>query len=153
MSVRAKTITLKGPRRPGERLPDVELNVVEAVEPSPPEDEEAIRWVLITSLPINELHEIRRIIELYKKRWQVEVLFKRSSQVCGSKAEIRIAIRITNNCGVDVHRSVPSRRAENGSQRSCRKLLAVNTSGGLNGSLYTWSEKDTQVAGQAADDG
>lgn len=76
VSVRAKTITLQGPRRPGERLPDVELNVVEAVELSPPEDEEAIRWVLITSLPIDELHEIRRIIELYKKRWQVEVLFK-----------------------------------------------------------------------------
>ncbi|MFO1064148.1 MAG: hypothetical protein U0892_09820 [Pirellulales bacterium] len=62
-------IALQGPRRPGERLPDVELNVVEAVELSPPEDEEAIRWVLITSLPINELHEIRRIGKgLYKKR-------------------------------------------------------------------------------------
>ncbi len=38
------------PARPGGKLADVTLNVVEAVERDPPSGEDPVRWVLFTSL-------------------------------------------------------------------------------------------------------
>ena len=76
IGIRATTVNVRGPARPGGKLPDVKLNVVEAVELDPPAGEEPIRWVLYTSLPIKEIAQIQRVIELYALRWHIEVFFK-----------------------------------------------------------------------------
>jgi hypothetical protein len=77
LQVRACEVTLRGPRRVGGgKLPDVTLNVVEAVETDPPTDEEPIRWVLFTTLPISSVVEIQRVIAVYGRRWQIELYFK-----------------------------------------------------------------------------
>ncbi|MFO1065025.1 MAG: transposase [Pirellulales bacterium] len=109
--------------------------------------------MLITSLPINELHEIRRIIELYKKRWQVEVLFKTLKS--GMRIEKLKYESLSALQTIAALMYIAAFRVEElkMAARVRRKLLAVNTSRRLNGKPYTWSEKDTQVAGQAADDG
>ncbi|MFO1066001.1 MAG: transposase [Pirellulales bacterium] len=71
----------------------------------------------ITSLPINEFHEIRRIIELYKKRWQVEVLFKTlKSGMRIEKLKYESLSALQNNCRRCTSR-VPSRRARKWAQR------------------------------------
>jgi len=44
---------MRDPSRAGGQLGNVTLNVVEAIELDPPEGEEAIRWDLFTSLPID----------------------------------------------------------------------------------------------------
>ena len=76
ISIRATEVRLRGPERPGGRLPSVTLNVIEAVELDPPEGEEAIRWVLLTSLPIDSLVQIEQAIEYYALRWGIELFFK-----------------------------------------------------------------------------
>ena len=76
VGVRATTVTMRGPSRAGGRLGNVTLNVVEAIELDPPEGEEAIRWVLFTSLPIDTVIEIQRIVSHYSLRWGIELFFK-----------------------------------------------------------------------------
>lgn len=76
ISVRAREVTLRGPARTGGKLPSVMLNVVEAIETNPPEGEEPIRWILLTTLPISSVLEIKRVISLYSQRWSIELYFK-----------------------------------------------------------------------------
>jgi hypothetical protein len=76
IQVRACQVTVRGPDRPGGRLPDVVLNVVEAIEVDPPDGEEPIRWVLLTTMPIDSVKQIERIIGLYALRWNIELYFK-----------------------------------------------------------------------------
>lgn len=76
ISVRTAKITIRGPARPGGKLPDATLNVVEAVELDPPEGEDPIRWVLFTTLPIDSINAILRVILAYVCRWNIELYFK-----------------------------------------------------------------------------
>ena len=76
ISIRATEVNLRGPERPGGRLPSVNLNVIEAVELDPPEGEDPIRWVLFTSLPIESIIQIEQAIEYYALRWGIELFFK-----------------------------------------------------------------------------
>ena len=72
IGIRASQVTIRGPARPGGKLPDVALNVVEAVELDPPAGEEPIRWVLFTTLPIDSIAALERVISTYALRWQIE---------------------------------------------------------------------------------
>jgi IS4 transposase len=76
ISLRATQANLRGPERPGGRLPSVKLNVIEAVELDPPVGDEAIRWVLFTSLPIDNIIQVEQAIEYYALRWGIEMFFK-----------------------------------------------------------------------------
>jgi len=76
IGIRARPVTLRGPARPGGKLPDVTLNAVEAVELDPPAGEEPIRWVLLTTLAIDSLAQIQRVIAVYSLRWNIELYFK-----------------------------------------------------------------------------
>ena len=76
ISVRARQITIRGPARPGGKLPNMTLNVVEAVELDPPLGEDPIRWVLLTTLSINSIAEIQRVLSGYSIRWNIELYFK-----------------------------------------------------------------------------
>lgn len=74
---RAITITLAGPQRPGGgRLANVRMGVVEALETNPPEGEEPIRWVLLTSLAVDSVEQIEAVLDGYCMRWNVELYFK-----------------------------------------------------------------------------
>jgi hypothetical protein len=72
----AKSITLKPPFRRGRRLASVTLNVILIREINAPPDEEPIRWLLATSLPIATLTEVERVIHYYICRWQIEVYYR-----------------------------------------------------------------------------
>lgn len=76
IGVRAREVTIRGPSRPGGKLPDMTLNVVEAVELDPPAGEEPIRWVLFTTLSIDSIARIQRVISAYSIRWNIELYFK-----------------------------------------------------------------------------
>ena len=79
VTVRATTVTLKAPeRRTPEKteLTDMEINVVLVREESPPEGEEPIEWILITSLPIDSLEAVKRIVGYYCCRWEIEIYFR-----------------------------------------------------------------------------
>lgn len=76
ISVRATTVQLHGPQRPGGSVPRVELQVVEAVEQDPPPGCDPIHWVLFTSLPVASLTDIELVLSSYCRRWDIELFFK-----------------------------------------------------------------------------
>lgn len=76
ISIRVASVTIRGPARPGGKLPNVKLNVVEAIELDPPEGEDPIRWVLVTTLPVVTVDEILEVINCYTCRWHIELYFK-----------------------------------------------------------------------------
>ena len=82
VEIRATTVTFRPPSRPDRMLPEVTLNVVLVEEPHPPEGQQPIQWILVTTLPINDIEQIQRIVKYYGLRWQIEVYFKTLKSGC-----------------------------------------------------------------------
>lgn len=76
VAVRAAPAELRPPWRADRRLPEVSANVVMVRELQPPPGEEPVEWVLLTSLPIDDADEVRRIVQYYSTRWMIEVFFR-----------------------------------------------------------------------------
>lgn len=76
VDVRATSMTLRAPQRPGKKLPPVVMNAVEVREANPPEGEPLVCWTLLTTLPVDTTHQILEIIKLYKTRWHIELYFR-----------------------------------------------------------------------------
>jgi transposase-like protein/transposase Tn5 family protein/DDE family transposase len=75
VEVRAATVVLRGPWRPGGKLSDVTVNVVQVREIAPPAGDVAVEWLLITTLPISTVDEVRAVVGYYTVRFLIEVLF------------------------------------------------------------------------------
>jgi hypothetical protein len=75
-TLRACTVTLRGPWRPGGEVAPRTLQVVEVRELDVPDGRNPLVWVLLTSLPIGTLAQIKRIIGCYTQRWLVEEFHK-----------------------------------------------------------------------------
>jgi hypothetical protein len=82
VTARATTATLRPPGRRGERLPAVTVHVVLVREDAPPEGEEPIEWLLITTLPIGDVEAVRQVIAYYTVRWMIELLFRTLKSGC-----------------------------------------------------------------------
>lgn len=77
VTVQATRTLLEAPRRPGGKsLPNVSVNVILVREVNPPEGEEPIEWLLITSLPIETFEQACTAIGYYCCRWEIEVYFR-----------------------------------------------------------------------------
>jgi hypothetical protein len=83
LEIRKATVNV---RRPGDRTsalpPSVALNVVLCEEVRPPEDADAIRWLLVTTLPIETEADVQQVISCYCIRWQIEVYFRTLKSGC-----------------------------------------------------------------------
>jgi Transposase Tn5 dimerisation domain/Transposase DNA-binding len=82
VEVRAARLTLRPPARSDGSLPSVQVNVVLVHEPNPPAGQEAVQWMLITTLPIDTPAQVRTIVEYYCARWNIELLFKTLKSGC-----------------------------------------------------------------------
>jgi hypothetical protein len=80
--VRAATLTLRPPWRLDRNLPPVTLNVVVVSEPNPPPGEPPVEWILLTTLPIETLEQVRTVVEYYCVRWNIEVFFRTLKSGC-----------------------------------------------------------------------
>ena len=76
VAVRAAHVTLRPPWRPDRKLPPVAVNVVLVSEVNPPPGDTPIEWLLLTSLPIDSLEQVRQIIQHYCVRWMIEIFFR-----------------------------------------------------------------------------
>jgi hypothetical protein len=76
VTVQAARVALRPPRRVGVRLPVVTVNAVLVQEVSPPAGDEAVQWLLLTSLPIDTFDAVCRVIAWYTCRWEIEVFFR-----------------------------------------------------------------------------
>jgi hypothetical protein len=82
VEVRAATLTLRPPHRADRKLPPVTVNVVLVREPNPPPGEPPVEWLLVTTLPIDTLEQVRTIVAYYCVRWNIEVFFRTLKSGC-----------------------------------------------------------------------
>jgi hypothetical protein len=74
--VRVMKITPRPPWRPDRKLQQVSFWAILAEETNPPEGEEPITWLLLTSMKPGTLNKARRILNCYLRRWDIEVFFR-----------------------------------------------------------------------------
>jgi hypothetical protein len=66
-------VTVAAPATPQTRsVPAVELYAVSVVEPHPPPGAKALRWVLLTTVPILSRKQALRCLRWYTLRWRIE---------------------------------------------------------------------------------
>ena len=82
VEVRAGTVTIKAPASRKLSVRSVVVNVVIVREPNPPEGEHPIEWILLTTLPISTLEEVRQVIAYYAVRWMIEIYFRTLKSGC-----------------------------------------------------------------------
>jgi hypothetical protein len=82
VEVRAATVTLRPPWRHDRELPAVTVQVVLVREPNPPAGEPPVEWILVTTLPIATLEDVRTIVAYYCIRWCIEILFRALKSGC-----------------------------------------------------------------------
>jgi len=82
VEVRATTVTLRPPYRCDQKLPEVAVNVVLVEEINPPSACEPIQWLLVTTLPIDDLEQVKTIVRSYCVRWQIEIYFRTIKSGC-----------------------------------------------------------------------
>jgi hypothetical protein len=68
VTVRATSVTLLPPKRAGQQLPPVPVNVVLVREGAAPQEQVPIEWVLVTTLPIDDVEAVRTVIAYYSVR-------------------------------------------------------------------------------------
>ncbi len=64
----------------------VTVNVVLVRELNPPADDEPVEWLLVTTLGIEDVEQVRLIIQYYTVRWMIEVLFRTLKSGCRVEA-------------------------------------------------------------------
>jgi hypothetical protein len=74
--IRVSRVRLRPPHRPGHKLPTVDIWVVMATEVSPPPGQDPIDWVILTSLPVEDLDQAINILQWYMGRWEIEVFHR-----------------------------------------------------------------------------
>ncbi len=72
VELRFGTVTLRRPQRAESQHATLTLGVVDVLEPNPPPGQEAVHWLLLTSLPIETVAEARQITVWYSYRWVIE---------------------------------------------------------------------------------
>ena len=76
LEVRSKEVELRPPQRNGKKLEPVKINAVMVSEPNPVEGESSIEWILLTTLPIDTPEAVRKVVESYSGRWNIEIFFR-----------------------------------------------------------------------------
>ena len=98
LQVQGCRVTLVPPRNYVGRkdLSALEVSVIQVrEEATTPEGEEAIEWMILTTLPVEDLAGAERIVEAYAQRWKVETYHYVLKSGCGvEKLQLKDAERI-----------------------------------------------------------
>lgn len=74
-TLRTTQVTLKAPQRTGKKLAPVTLSAILAEEQHPPAGAKPLRWLLLTSLPVDTREQVLEVINYYLCRWEIELFF------------------------------------------------------------------------------
>jgi hypothetical protein len=88
MNVSAVEVWLRSPHRPGNRagnLPPIRCTALRVWETKAPKGVEALEWILLTSLTINNFVQALEVALIYSSRWLIEEFHKALKS--GTKAE------------------------------------------------------------------
>jgi len=81
LEVRFAAVELRPPRH-GPRMPNVRLWAVWARESQPPSGQEAVAWMLLTTLPVENFQAACQKLDWYTKRWSIEVFHRTLKSGC-----------------------------------------------------------------------
>lgn len=87
---RYTSVVLQPPPSPGKSTAEnqpstyepLTVTAIEVVELAPPEGEQPIRWVLLTSEAIDDIEGLLKIVDIYRTRWLIEEAFKAIKTGC-----------------------------------------------------------------------
>lgn len=83
LEVRCGVVSIARPDHLPKNYPlSLSVNVVLVEEPSPPQGQDPIRWILVTTLPINSTEEVQAVVSYYCLRWQIEIFNKTLKSGC-----------------------------------------------------------------------
>jgi hypothetical protein len=83
LEVRAAAVTLKRPTKLSTNVAEtIEVNVVHVLEMAPPQGQEPVEWILLTSEPIDSPEAILAVVDMYRRRWLIEEFFKALKTGC-----------------------------------------------------------------------
>jgi hypothetical protein len=83
MTIRCAALSIHPPvDRQYKHLPDVEVNVVWAIESDPPAGCEPVEWMLLTSLPTRTMEEALERLSWYARRWTIETWHRTLKSGC-----------------------------------------------------------------------
>lgn len=101
VELRFGEVELYPPNRPDRRLPSVRLRVVWVRETTAPAGAEPLEWMLLTSLPVNDVESAWKIVGYYRQRWQIERFFHVLKQGCKvetlqlqTRARLEVAVAV-----------------------------------------------------------
>ena len=87
LTVQWQAVTLRPPKhRSAEGLADVALWAVLAVEAAPPAGVEAVKWLLLTTVPVETTADALERLDWYECRWGIEVWHKVLKSGCKIEA-------------------------------------------------------------------
>lgn len=90
-------------RRGSTRTAPVELTVLWASEVNCPAGQEPVHWILLTNLPVLTLEQAREIIDCYRLRWRIEMLFDALKNTCHIEdSQLREAAALQNLCALNL---------------------------------------------------
>lgn len=75
LEIRSLRVTVKPPHARSS-LPSVTYHVVLAEEINGPGDGTDVSWLLMTTLPIDTIEDVLRVLDYYTARWMIEVYFR-----------------------------------------------------------------------------
>lgn len=92
-------VTLCGPKN--RKNETIKCNVVSVIEKNPPENQEPLEWILLTSLDVNSFEDVYKIIKWYKCRWIIEEYHKCIKSGCKvEEKQLKEEFRIEHFLGV-----------------------------------------------------
>jgi hypothetical protein len=74
--IRISKLFLRKPKNKGKNTESIAVNVVHCKEIDPPNEEEKIEWLLLTSFPVTNSETAVEVVRWYLCRWQIEIFFK-----------------------------------------------------------------------------
>lgn len=102
LEIRFAAVTLKSPKRKP-HLPHVPVYIVYAREVAAPEDIEALEWLLITTVAIENFDQALDALKWYARRWGIEVYHRVLKSGCRIEdRQLENARRLVNCLAIDM---------------------------------------------------
>ena len=96
--VSSKQVLLTRPKTTSSAYPaTLAVNVVRVCEASPPDDQEPVEWLLLTSEPVTSEQHVAAVVDGYRTRWIIEEYFKALKSGCAYETRQLESIRTLTN--------------------------------------------------------
>lgn len=76
----------------------VSMNAVLVKEVDVPQGETPIEWVLLTTLIVNTYDDAKKVVDYYKKRWQIEIFFRTLKEGCAIEKRRHGSFKSAQTC-------------------------------------------------------